>query len=128
MFDNFCISDFSKEESIIYLKALITVAMADNLIHETEKEYITLQAKMLSLDINEFWDAPEKDLSFLKPSKMSNVHRMVLLRDCIILSSVDGEYSMVERASILEIASMLHLEESDVENIEDWRNEYLYGL
>lgn len=128
MFDNFCISDFDKDEALIYIRALISVAKSDNYLHDAEEEYIKLQAEMLDLDIEPLLRMDNNDISFLISTQMSHTHRIVLLRDCIILSCLDGDNHKLERMKIIEIASKLDLYESDIEEIESWRNSILEVL
>ena len=64
-------SDFGNLEREYYLKAIISVAWADGIIHEKEREFINAQAELLSIDPKPYWENPERDLSFLSNVEIS---------------------------------------------------------
>ncbi len=83
-----------------------------------------MQAGILSIDPMPYWEQPEKDLSFLDAAQMSRTARMSIIRDCIVLGYVDGDYDDSEREKVAKIASYLSIELSDVEAIEFWLKEF----
>ena len=121
MFDNFCITEFTSHEAELYLKTLVAIAWSDACFHEDEKEYVSMQAKRLSMDINDVTWSHEEGFAFLNEAQISYEVRKVFLRDCIILCSLDGDYSRIERMAVLDVARLLGFDEVDVEEIEAWR-------
>lgn len=126
MFEKFYISDLSQEQAGIYMKTLVTIAHSDNILHDTETEFLKILAKQLSLDLKDFINTPEKDLSFINTERLSKNFRVVLLRDCIVLSCIDGHYSSIEKQSVYKTAKALDLEKRDIDSIEKWRDQYLF--
>ena len=106
-----------------YLKTIIVVALADESVPDKEREFIDMQAQLLSLNPTEYWDHPEPDLSFLNDANMSRQTCMTIIRDCIVLGYIDGDFDENERARVNDIASMLGLKTSDVEAVEEWLKE-----
>lgn len=102
-----------------YLDALVAVAKADGVKPE-EREFIVQQAA--SLGIEPDFEHPI-DLTILR-SASSIVTRRIIIRDCIVLAAVDGDYSANERERIGEIASGLGVDARTVERIEDWIKRY----
>ncbi len=114
-----------KSEEADYIKAIISVAKIDGIIHEKEKEFIEAQAKLLSIDIAPYWEkAGNDDLSYLCDIEMSRITRFMIIRDCITLGYIDGKFEEKERNKIVKIASYLKLTKSDVENVELWLKEF----
>ena len=68
-----------------YLKTIIAVASADGEVHEKEREFINVQAQVLSLNSEDYWRHSEHDLGFLSGVEMSRPTCMTILRDCIVL-------------------------------------------
>jgi uncharacterized tellurite resistance protein B-like protein len=118
------ISGFSDLDRQLYLKTLISVALADEVIHEKEKEFINAQAELLSVDPEPYWANPEKDISFLRNAVMSRLSRITTIRDCIVLGYIDGNFDDSERKQVAQIAEYLNLNASDVESVEDWLKEF----
>jgi len=106
-----------------YLKTMIALCTADGEVHEKEREFIEMQAQLLSLDPAEYWANPESDLTFLQHVEMSRITYMTIIRDCIVLGHIDGEYDHAEKEHVVKIASMLGLTASDVDAVEGWLRE-----
>jgi len=106
-----------------YLKTVIAVAHSDGSVPDKEREFIDMQAQLLSLDPTEYWDNPEDNLGFLNDANMSRQTCMTIIRDCIVLGHIDGNFDENERAKINDIASMLGVKTSDVEAVEEWLKE-----
>ena len=106
-----------------YLKTIIAVAHADGSVPEKEREFIDMQAQLLSLNPASYWDHPEPDLTFLNDANMSRQTCMTIIRDCIVLGHVDRNFDEMERAKVNDIASMLGLKTSDVQAVEEWLKE-----
>lgn len=103
-----------------YLRTMIALASADGEIHEKERLFINMQAQVLSLDPGEYWGNPEQDLGFLGGVMMSRPTCMTIIRDCIVLGHLDGDFSDTERAKVYDVASLLGGSKSDVDAVETW--------
>ncbi len=55
---------------------------------------------------------------------MSDMTRRVVLRDCILIACLDGEYSDTERAWIHRICEWLGLSTTTADLFEDWFHRY----
>ena len=117
------LSKFSQTDSDCYLRAIISVAMADKKIHEKEKDFINMQAQLLSINPEPYWESKENDLSFLDNIELSKLCRMAIIRDSIVLANIDAEFDDSERKKIHKIAEKLQINKSDVDNIENWLKE-----
>lgn len=118
------LSGFGNLESEYYLKAIVSVALADGIIHEKEREFVNAQAELLSIDPKPYWENPEKDFSFLSNAEMSRMSRMTIIRDCIVLGYIDGNYDDSERNRVAQIAENMKIGNSDVEAVEKWLKEF----
>ena len=103
-----------------YLKTIIAVAYADGHVDEKERQFIDIQAQVLSLNSADYWKNPEHDLAFLSGVEMSRPTCMTIIRDCIVLGSLDGDFTDLERAKVYDVASLLGKSKSDVDAVETW--------
>lgn len=103
-----------------YLKTIIAVASADGEVHEKEREFINVQAQVLSLNSEDYWRHSEHDLGFLSGVEMSRPTCMTILRDCIVLGHLDGDFTETERTKVYDVASLLGRSKSEVDAIETW--------
>jgi uncharacterized membrane protein YebE (DUF533 family) len=114
---------FTKTEAESYLRALISVARSNGFVHDKEKEFIDIQAQLVSIESGRHWENEENDLSFLRNVNMSRMNRMAIIRDCIALGYIDGNFDNKQRANIAKVAGYLKLADSDIEDIETWLKE-----
>ena len=105
-----------------YLAALATVAHADGLVDE-ERAFLGSQAVRFGLDPEEALRPVEGHLGRLVGSASKTTRRMIV-RDCIVLACVDGEYSANERARIAGIAASLQVSEECLRGLESWVERY----
>ena len=111
--------DFQAEP---YIHTLQAVAVADGLF-QVEIDYVANQAKLLEVDLLPYDDIPPLDLDKLGRD-CSAVTRRMILRDCIVLSYIDGEFSEPERVLVDKICDALDLDRSLVKRFEDWLHQY----
>lgn len=104
----------------VYIQALVTLAHVDGLL-PIERQYVEAKARLLAVDIA--WDAADGKLPPIAES-VSELTRRVIVRDCIVLAGVDGEFSDDERKVVHRIAAWLEVEESACDRIEDWLRRY----
>jgi len=103
-----------------YLRTIIAVASVDREVHEKERQFIDTQAHVLCLNPAEYWRNPEPGLGFLSNVEMSRPTCMTIIRDCIVLGHLDGDFTEMERAKVYDVASLLGASKSDVDAVEIW--------
>lgn len=116
------LTQFESFDSEAYLQALVIIAKADG-IDQREIDFINLQSQLLCIDPAKYWD-DETGLSQFDQSNLSYMTKMAIIRDCIVIAHIDGDYADIERNAILEIADKFGLEESNVVDMENWLKEY----
>lgn len=104
----------------VYLKTMVAVAVADGQVHEREQSYINAQAQLLAVNPEPYWVSPDPTLSFLNTQNLSYTTRISILRDCLVLAYIDGVCDEQEREKVVNIASILHITESKVAELETW--------
>ncbi len=112
--------DFDSE---LYIKILIAITKADRNNGAPEIEYVKTQADSLGLDFNKLWNTTDKKFSISK-LKVSRLTAFVILKDCIMLASLDKSYSLSEKEKVYTYAEKLDIPRSDVHDLEKWLDEY----
>lgn len=113
------LEDFDAEA---YLRALIAVVKVHG-IEEVERDFVEARARTLGVDPSHLWDETLDELPPIR-GEMSDPTRRVVLRDCILIACIDGEYTDTERAWIHRIRDWLGLDEQTVDLFEDWFRRY----
>lgn len=93
-----------------HLAVLVAVAMADGELDPRERTVLERHASMTNSSIDEAIERA-KDLQFLTRLQTSERTRRAILRDCIVLAKVTGEYRARERQRISEIVVALGMPE-----------------
>jgi len=115
-------NQFSQFDSKSYLQALVIIAKADG-VDQREVDFINLQSNLLGIDPSEYWKE-DIDFSQFDSADFSRITKMAIIRDCIVIAHIDGDYAEVERKAITDIASRFGLKEKDVISMENWLKEY----
>ncbi len=113
------LADFDAET---YLKALILVVKVHG-IEPEERQFVERQARLLGAEHEHLWDESVEELPPL-PEGMGDMTRRVVLRDCILIACIDGDYSDEERAWIHRICEWLGLSVTTADLFEDWFHRY----
>lgn len=100
-----------------WLTALAAVAMADGVIDPRERAFLGRHAELLGASLLEAFEA-SRSLAPLAALSTTDRTRRAILRDCVLLANVDGEYHPEERARIEQIAKLLGLSDADVREAE----------
>jgi len=105
-----------------YLQALITVVKMDG-VKEIERQYVDARAALLGVDSAPLW---AEEITELPPvsEDVGVVTRRVVIRDCILMACIDGDYTDRERSRVHQIAAWLSLEEQTCDHFEDWLRRY----
>ncbi|MCA9641034.1 MAG: hypothetical protein H6718_06730 [Polyangiaceae bacterium] len=110
------LSDF---DGPTYLNALIAVAQVDGVKPE-EEAFINGQAEAMGLPLPDL--ATPADVA--ASAVASTVTKRIIVRDCIVLASVDGSYTENERKRIFDVARHLDVSDALVERMERWVTDY----
>jgi tellurite resistance protein len=107
-----------------YLQILIAIAKADRDNSTPEYQFVRRQATRLGLDYETYLKTTDKSFSF-GIQKTSRLTALVVLRDAILLASMDGNFSLPERERIYGYAEKLDIARNDVNALEDLIEDYM---
>ena len=109
-------------DSRLYLKILVAIAKSDPENGEPEFNYVRRQAIGLGLDMDEYWESTRKD--FLAGRlKVSRLTALVIIKDSLVLATMDGSFSLGEKERIYSYAEGFDIPRTDVDNVEAWLQE-----
>ncbi len=110
-------------EADTYFAALLLIAKADGTISETELSFLKGQAHLLNFDLEQLLACTTRtDIETL--ASASVMTKRIILRDCISLANIDGHYDDSERKRVTEIAAQWGVGADEIQNIEQWLEEY----
>jgi hypothetical protein len=112
--------DFDPE---LYIKMLVAVAKADRNNGPKEFKYVENQANRSGIDFARVWDTTDKTFS-ISGKDVSRLTAMVIIKDCILLASMDKNFSLAEREKVYTYAAKLDIARSDVDYIIEWLGDY----
>ena len=113
-------TDFDSET---YIKVLIAIAKADKDNGPPEFEYIRKKAQRLGVDYDQFWASTEKAFE-INNQRVSRITALLILKDAIMIASMDRNFSLPEREKVYTFAGKLDISRNDVDYLEDCLNEY----
>lgn len=119
-------ADFTMEEQLLYLNGLALVMNADGHIDDSEKEYIRILIKSMSLDESilddmvTFAKAPDKDTvqAFFRTFRRRPVAQLFLF-DALMMTRRDGKVEDKEKAVVDKIADQLEILKGTQQDIFD---------
>ncbi len=119
-------ADFNMEEQLLYLNGLALVMNADGHIDDTEKEYIRILIKSMSLDESilddmvTFAKVPDKDTvqAFFRTFRRRPVAQLFLF-DALMMTRRDGKVEDKEKAVVDKIADQLEILKGTQQDIFD---------
>ena len=112
--------DFDPE---LYIKMLVAVAKADRNNGPKELKYVENQANRSGIDFATVWDTTDKTFS-ISGKEVSRLTALVIIKDCILLASIDKNFSLAEREKVYTYAAKLDIPRSDVNYIVEWLDDY----
>ena len=115
--------DSSEFDSETYLKILIAIAKADKDNGPPEFEYVRRQARRLGLDYDRYLASTEKTFDMRK-QRVSRRTALMVLKDAIMLASMDRNFSLPERQKVYAFAGKLDISRNDVDYLEKYLKEY----
>jgi len=115
--------DSTEFDSETYIKVLIAIAKADKDNGPLEFEYIRKQAQRLGVDYKQFLASTEKAFEINK-QRVSRITALLILKDAIMIASMDRNFSLPEREKVYTFAGKLDISRNDVDYLEDCLKEY----
>ena len=113
-------TDFDSES---YIKVLIAIAKSDKDNGPPEFEYIRKKAQRLGVDYEQFLASTEKAFEINK-QRVSRTKALLILKDAIMIASMDRNFSLPEREKVYTFAGKLDISRNDVDYLEDCIKEY----
>jgi uncharacterized membrane protein YebE (DUF533 family) len=107
----------------VYFNCLVSIAYADGILEDSEREYIENQAAIMDFSVQEIIKQPKK-LESIDFDSLSTLMKNTIIRDCISLSRSCGLYRGLEKETLLKIADRMSISGHKVEEIENWLSEY----
>ena len=116
-------TDDSNFDPQLYIKILVAIAKADKNNGPREYKFVQTLADRLSIDITEMWGTTEKTF-LIDKIDISRATALAVLRDGIILASLDHDFSMGEKEKVYTYAEKMDIPRADVEYIVKWLDEF----
>lgn len=107
-----------KGTQILFMKLLVHLAKADEVISKEEETIIEEFSKALNIpwkDLNHEWDLKK----ILSPIKNSD-GKIYFIVELMRLAFADGYYDNLEKDKILEISKIIQIPEEKTTTIEEW--------
>ena len=120
---NFVESDSTDFDSETYIQILIAIAKADKDNGPKEFEYVRKKAQHLGVDYERFLATTEKTFDLSK-QRVSRLTALAVLKDAIMIASMDRNFSLPEREKVYAFAGKLDISRNDVDYLERCLNEY----
>jgi len=107
-------SDFDRET---YLKMLVTIARADKDNGPAEYAYVRKQAIGMGVDYERVLTDTDSHFE-IGTQKVSRLTALRVLKDAIIIASMDGNFSLPEKQKVYTYAEKLDIPRTDVDELE----------
>ena len=120
---NFVDADTQDFDPRTYIRILVAIAKADKDNGPPEFEYVRRQAERLGLDSEHFFRNTDKSY-LIERQKVSRLTALVILKDAIVLASLDGNLSLPERMKIYTYAEKLDISRGDMDILEKMIDDY----
>ena len=109
-------ADFGPE---LYGKILIAIAKADANNGRPEFAFICRQALALEVDFAYWAKRIDKNFS-IEATQVSRATALAVLRDCILLASMDRNFTLAEKERVYTYAAKLDVPRADLDRLERW--------
>ena len=100
-----------------YVKMLITIARADKDNGPPEYRFIRRQAIQMGVNYEQALRNTDKDFQ-IGTQKVSRLTAMRVLKDAIMIASMDGNFSLPEKQKVYTYAEKLDIPRTDVDELE----------
>ena len=100
-----------------YVKMLIAIARADK--HNSLPEYRFIRKQAIQLDVNYEQVLKDTDRDFeMGTQKVSRLTALRVLKDAIMIASMDGNFTLPEKQKLYTYAEKLDIPRTDVDDLE----------
>jgi tellurite resistance protein len=110
-------------DSQTYIQILIAIAKADKDNGPREFDYVRQKARRLGVDYDRFLASTGKTFD-LNKQRVSRPTALEILKDAIIIASMDRNFSLPEREKVYTFAGKLDISRNDVDYLEQCLKEY----
>ena len=110
-------SDNGQFDAEKYLRILIVIAKSDPGNGPPEYAFVRKAAERLGLDYQLFLDTTDKSYTIDRHS-VSRLTALVILKDAILLASLDRNFSLPERQRVYTFAEKMDIARGDVDELE----------
>ncbi len=100
-----------------YVKMLIAIARADKDNGPPEYRYIRKQAIHLGVDYEQVMQSTDKNFE-IGTHQVSRLTALRVLKDAIMIASMDGNFSLPEKQKLYTYAEKLDIPRTDVDDLE----------
>ena len=100
-----------------YVQMLIAIARADKDNGPPEYRFIRKQAIAMGVNYEKILQETDKDFN-IGNHKVSRLTAMRVLKDAIMIASMDGNFSLPEKQKVYSYAEKLDIPRSDVDQLE----------
>ena len=121
---NFVDADTEDFDPSLYLKLLVAVAKSDPDNGPPEYNYVKTQANRLRLDIVKYWNDTSRHFLLEGPLRVSRFTALLIIKDSILLATMDGHFSLGEKEKVCRTATKLGIPLADVDRVESWLASY----
>ncbi len=106
-------------DPVMYIRILVAITKADTSNSTPERDYVKQQASGLPVDFDRIWTDTDKSFEIGQIS-VSRHTALTILKDCIILAALDGNFSLTEKERVYAYAEKLNIPQRDVHALEKW--------
>lgn len=112
------------EEKVPYLKTLMYIALADDMVEESEIVYFTKMGELFGLSEKEVEElqnsvaAKQESIADITKGITERSTKLLLLYDLLALCYVDNNYSLAEQNGMKDICALLGIENTKLEEME----------
>ena len=106
-----------------YIRILVAIAKADKDNGPPEYAFVRRQAQQLGLDYDHFMRSTDNRF-FIEKQTVSRLTALVVLKDAIMLASLDGNFSLPEKQRVYDYAAKLDIARKDVDALEALIGDY----
>lgn len=117
-FNHMDTTDFDPQ---MYIRILVAITKADSSNSKPEIDYVKRQSIGLPVDFDQIWESTDKTFETGRVN-VSRHTALTILKDCIALASLDGNFSLTEKERVYVYAEKLNIPQRDVQALEQWVN------
>ena len=120
---NFVTADTRDFDPRTYISILVAIAKADKENGPPEFDFVRRQAEYLGLDSDYFFRNIDQHF-VIQRKNVTRLTALVILKDAILLASLDKNFSLPERMKVYTYAEALDISRNDVDALVELIGEY----